>query len=158
MQWSGLWRLVPRLRLLPALPSEHTTFAVAGSSVQSAEIGGGGCLDDLGEARLQNLPWEKACPNCVLDHSLNARIGCDESSPVCRSRDVSRSCVPYFRLACAERCLRHTVLRETREEPFERTVPNLVVDLCSTLFLQDCVAVNPLDVVDTANSQTLSLG
>ena len=29
-------------------------------------------------------------------------------------------------------------------------------DLCSTLFLQDCVAENPQDVVDTANSQTLS--
>ena len=33
---------------------------------------------------------------------------------------------------------------------------DLVVDLCSTLFLQDCVAVNPQDVVDTANFQTLS--
>ena len=47
--------------------------------------------------------------------------------------------------------LRHAVLCETGEEPFERPLPDLVVDLCSTLFLQDGVAVNPQDVVDTAN-------
>ena len=51
----------------------------------------------------------------------------------------------------------HAVLCEAREEPFEGPLPD-VVDLCSTLFLflQDCVAVNAQDVVDTANSQTLS--
>ena len=49
----------------------------------------------------------------------------------------------------------HAVLRETREEPFERPLPDLMIDRCSTVFLQDCVAVNPQDVVDTANSQTL---
>ena len=48
--------------------------------------------------------------------------------------------------------LRHAVLCETGEEPFERPLPDLVVDLCSTLFLQDCVAVNPQDVVGTADS------
>ena len=46
------------------------------------------------------------------------------------------------------RCLRHTALRETPEESFERPLPNLVVDFCSPLFLQDCVAMNSQDVVD----------
>ena len=49
--------------------------------------------------------------------------------------------------------MRHAVLRE---EPFERPFPDLVVDRYSTLLLQDCAAVNPQDVVDTANSQTFS--
>ena len=61
---------------------------------------------------------------------------------------------PDSGLACAEGRLRHAVLCEAREEPFERPLPDLVVDRCSTLFLQDCVAVNPQ--VDTANSQTSS--
>ena len=49
----------------------------------------------------------------------------------------------------------HAVHCETQEEPFERPLSDLVVDLCSPLFLEDCVAVNPQDVVDTADSQTL---
>ena len=52
--------------------------------------------------------------------------------------------------------MRHAVLWEAQEEPFERPLPNLVIGRCRTLFLQDCVAVNPQDVVDTASSQTLS--
>ena len=44
--------------------------------VKCAEVGGGGCLDDL-----QELLQEKECPNCVLDRGLDARIGCDESPP-----------------------------------------------------------------------------
>ena len=74
---------------------------------------------------------------------------------MCRSSDVSRTFEPNSGLACAEGRLRHVVLRETREEPPERPLPDLVVDRCNTVFLQDCVAVNPQDVVDTANSQTL---
>ena len=70
---------------------------------------------------------------------------------MCRSSDVSRSLEPNSGLACTEGCLCHAVLRETREEPFERPLPDL-----STVFLQDCVAVNPQDVVDTADSQTFS--
>ena len=62
---------------------------------------------------------------------------------MCRSSDVPRSFEPNSRQA------RHAVLCEAREEPFERQVP--------TLFLQDCVSLNPQDVVDTADSQTLSL-
>ena len=31
-------------------------------SVEYAEVGGGTCLDDLREARLQEMLWEKACP------------------------------------------------------------------------------------------------
>ena len=73
-----------------------------------------------------------------------------------RSRDVSRSFVPDSGLLCAECRLRHTVLRETWEEQFERPVPNFVVDFCSPLFLKDCVAVYSQDVVDAANSHTLS--
>ena len=45
--------------------------------------------------------------------------------------------------------LRHAGLCEAREEPFETPLPKLFVDRCSTFFLQDCVAVNPQDVVDT---------
>ena len=69
---------------------------------------------------------------------------------------VLRSFEHNSRLACAEGRLRHAVLCETREEPFERPLPDLVVDRCSPLFLQDCVAVNPQDVVDTADAQTFS--
>ena len=29
-------------------------------------------------ASLQEVLWEKACPNCVLDQCLTARFGCDE--------------------------------------------------------------------------------
>ena len=50
-------------------------------AVECAEMGGGGCLDDLRETRLQDLPREKACPDCVSDHAMDARFGCDESSP-----------------------------------------------------------------------------
>ena len=46
-------------------------------------------------------------------------------------------------------------LRETWKEPFERPLPNLVVDFCSELFLKDGVAVKPQDVVDAAIPQTL---
>ena len=53
-------------------------------------------------------------------------------------------------LARTEGCLRHTVLCQTREEPFEGPLPDLVIDRC-ILFLQDCVAVNPHDVVDTTD-------
>ena len=98
----------------------------------------------------------KPCPNCVLDHGLDARFGRDESSQVCRSSDVSRSFEPNAGLACAEGRLSHAVLCETLEELFERPLPNLVIDLCSNLFLQDSLAVNPQDVGDAADSQTLS--
>ena len=63
---------------------------------------------------------------------------------------------PNSGLACAEGRLRHAVLCEAREEPFEGPLPDLVMDRCSTLFLQDCVAVHQQDVVDTAYSQTFS--
>ena len=56
--------------------------------VESAEIGLGGGLDDLRETRLRDLLREKASPNCVPDHTQDARFGCDESSQVCRSSDV----------------------------------------------------------------------
>ena len=62
-------------------------------------------------------------------------FGCDESSQVCRSSDVSRSFEPNSGLACAEGPLRHAVLCETREEEFERPLPDLIVDaaaLCSS--------------------------
>ena len=107
-------------------------------------------------ARLLDLLWEEACPHCVLDHSLDARFGCDESSQVCRCSDVSRPFQPNSGLACTKGRLCHAVLRETRKEPFKRPLPDLVVDLCSPLFLQDRVVVNRQDVVGTANSQTLS--
>ena len=45
--------------------------------------------------------------------------------------------------------MRHTVLRETWEEPFERPLPNLFKDLYNPLFLKDCV-------VDATDTQTLS--
>ena len=86
--------------------------------------------------------------------TASPRFGSDERSQLCRSSDVPRSFEPNFVLACTEGCFRHAVFRETREEPFERPLPNLIIDRCSTVFLQDCVAVNPQDVVDTANSQT----
>ena len=82
----------------------------------------------------RTLLREKARPNCVPNHTLDARFGCDESSQVCRSSDVSRSLEPNSRLASTEGCLCHTV-RETREEPFERPLPNLIIDQ----FLQRCV-------------------
>ena len=47
-------------------------------AVECAEIGGGGCLDDLRETRLQDLLREKAFQDCVTDHALDARFGFDE--------------------------------------------------------------------------------
>ena len=64
--------------------------------------------------------------------------------------------VPESGLACTECRLRHTVIRETWEEPFERPLPNPVVDFCSPLFLKNCVAVYSQDVVDAADSHDLS--
>ena len=75
---------------------------------------------------------------------------------MCWSRDVTRSFVPDSGLASAECRLRQTVLREAKGEALARTLPNLVVDFCSPLFLKDCVAVYSQDVVDAANSHTLS--
>ena len=75
---------------------------------------------------------------------------------MCRSSGVPRSFEPNSGLACAEGRLRHAILCEDREDLLERPLPDLVVDRCSTLFLQDCVAVNPQDEVDTAYSQTCS--
>ena len=89
-------------------------------------------------------------PSCVIAWMRGLAA---MSLRVCQSRDVSRSFVPNSGLACTECRLRHTVLRETRKKPFERPLPNLI---CSPLFLKDCVAVNSQDVVDAANSQTLS--
>ena len=52
-------------------------------------------------------------------------------APRCaRSSDVSRSFEPDSGLASTECRLRHTVLRETWEEAFERLLPNLVLGLC----------------------------
>ena len=42
------------------------------------------------------------------------------------------------------------------EEPFHGPLPNFIVNRRCTLFLQDCVAVNPQDVVGTTGPQTLS--
>ena len=61
-------------------------------TVECAERGGGGCLDDLRGTRLQDLFREKACPNCASDQTLDARCGCDESSQLCRS---SRCLAPF---------------------------------------------------------------
>ena len=52
-------------------------------------------------------------------------------SQVCRSCDVSRSLEPDSWLARTEGCLRHAVLRETQEEPFEGPLPDLIVDRCT---------------------------
>ena len=40
-------------------------------TVKRADIGGGGCLDDLRETRLQDLLREKTCQDCVTDHALD---------------------------------------------------------------------------------------
>ena len=123
--------------------------------VECAEPGGGGCLDDLRETRLHDLLTEKACPDCVLDHSFGARLGCDESSQVCLGSDVTRSLEPDSSLARAEGCSCHAVLRPTWEEQFERPLPDPVITRCRTLLLQDCVAVNPQNVVNTTNFQRI---
>ena len=120
--------------------------------VQGAEAGGGGCFNDRGKASLQGVFRQKASCDCILYQRLNAQLGCCESSRVCRSRDV----VPDSGLASTECRLRHTVLRETWAEPFDRPLPNLVVDFRRPLFLEDCVAVYSQDVVDAADSHTLS--
>ena len=117
--------------------------------VKSAEIGGGGCLDDLREAR---LPAQTASWIIALMRGLAAM-----RAPRCACAAMSRALlkpIPDWP-AGAEGRLCRDVLCETREEPFERPLPDLVVDVCSPLFLQ-CVAVNPEDVVATADSQTIS--
>ena len=65
--------------------------------VKSAEVGGGGCLVDRGEASLQEVLWEMAC----LDHYMNTRFGCDESSPSV----PELRCLVLSGLASTERCL-----------------------------------------------------
>ena len=57
------------------------------------------------KASLHEVPWKKACQDCVLDHCLDARLGYCESSEVCKSRDVSRFFVqdsgqPALSVAC----------------------------------------------------------
>ena len=74
---------------------------------------------------------------------LGPQPGCAVSQ-VCTSNDVPCSFGPNSGLVGAEGCL-------CQEELFGKPLPDLVVDLHSTLFLQNCVAV-----VDTVNSQTLS--
>ena len=74
----------------------------------------------------------------------------------CARAAMSRALLYPIPDSCTERRLRHTVLHETREEPFERPLSNLIVYLCSSLFLKDCVAVYSQDVVDAVNSHTLS--
>ena len=69
---------------------------------------------------------------------------------------MSRALEPNSGLACAESCLCHAVLCETREEPLERPLPDPIVDRCRPLCHQDCVGVHPQDVVVTADSQTFS--
>ena len=96
--WSLQRRFAARLRLPPGLPSGLLV------AVECAEISGGGGLDDLRETRLQDLLSEKARPNCVSDHTLDAWFGCDESSQVCRSSDVPCSFEPNSGLAGAEGC------------------------------------------------------
>ena len=58
----------------------------------------------------------------------------------------------------AECSLLRTVLRESREEPLKGHLSNLVVDFSSPFLLQDCVAVHPEGVVDTAHAKTLAWG
>ena len=89
------------------------------------------------ETRLQDLLREKARPElCLGSYLQDARFGCDESSQVCKSSDVSLSLEPNSGPASTECRLYRAVLRETREEPFERPLHNLVVDFCSPLFLK----------------------
>ena len=124
--------------------------------IKSSEVGGDGCFDDCGQASFQGLLQEKARGGRVLYHRLDARSGWCECSLMRQSRDVSRSLIPDSGLACAECDLRHTVLRETRKEPFKRPLSKLVVDFSSSFLLQDRVAVHSQEAVDAANSQTLS--
>ena len=78
------------------------------------------------------------------------------SAHVRPSRVVSRSVVSNSGLAFTECGLDHAVLRETQEEPLDKPLPNHVVDFCSPLFLEGCVALFSQDVVDAAHSQTFS--
>ena len=84
------------------------------------------------------------------------QVGCDGGSQVSRGCDVSRSLEPDSWLARTEGCLRHAVLRETGEEPFEGPLPILIVNRSCTLFLQDFATMDPQDVVDTTDRRTLS--
>ena len=78
---------------------------------------------------------------CVPDHTQDmGGVAAMRAPKVCRSSDAPRSLEPNSGLPCTEGCLCHAVLREAREEPLERPLPDLIVDRCSTVFLQDCVA------------------
>ena len=75
------------------------------------------------------------------------------SAPRCAGPAMCRSFlypIPEWP-ALSVRLLR-TVLRESREEALKRSLSNLVMDFSSPFFLQDCVAMHPEDVVDTANA------
>ena len=159
MQWSGLWHPVP------AVPGQFAGFVCCLSCllniqlrhgllivVKSAEIGGSGCLDDLGEARLTGSCLGEGLRRPRLGSLPGCAVWLQSEPPDAPGPRCLALFVPDSGLTSTERCLRHTVLRETREEPFERPLPKLVVDFHSP----DCVATNSLGVVGAANSQTLS--
>ena len=62
---------------------------------------------------------QKTSCDPILDHCLDARFDCYECCKACRSCNVSRSFVPYSRLACAECGLFQTVLCKSWKESFE---------------------------------------
>ena len=62
--------------------------------VKCTEVCGGGGVEDLRQTRLQELLREKACQDCVTDHAMHARLGCDEGSQMSRGCDVSPSLEP----------------------------------------------------------------
>ena len=70
---------------------------------------------------------------------------------MCGSSDVSRSFVPDSGLASTE-CRLSSVLGRAVQE----TAAHLLVDLCSKLFLRDCVAVLRDDVVNAADAKAFA--
>ena len=60
------------------------------------------------------------------------------------------------RLACTQCRLLRTVLRESREEPFQGALPNLILHFSSAFLLQDRVPVQQKNVIDAADAKTFT--
>ena len=86
--------------------------------VKRDEIGGGGCLDGLRETRLQELLRPAKTASRIMPWM---RVLAAMRAKRCAGAAMSRAL-----LNRTQGCLRHAVLRETGEVPFERPLPNFI--------------------------------
>ena len=62
--------------------------------IKGAEVGGKGCFNNCDQASLQGVLRWKASRDCVLDHCLDARLGCSCGVP--EPRCLELSCIGFW--------------------------------------------------------------